>query len=201
MENNKIVIDKKTQNIVNLMLEMVDIAKKFRKKIFVGGGLGLEIEAASNRGDSCLTRDHGDLDIHPMEEDIPFWKRWFENKGYLIKGNDEIKDNTKAFVAFSPNSNEEDWETSPQSYYADVYGIFVDKNKFIHSRESGKDDSWEKKWKDALIICIWKERKITVIRHELTLQNKRSTALQLGTPLREKDLHDHRLFNLDPKIK
>ena len=145
MKNSKFVPSERTQNVISLLIEMIDVAEKFGKKIFVGGGLALEIEAASIRNDSNLTRDHGDLDIHPAEEDIFFWKKWFEDKKYLIKGNGEIKDHTKAFVAFPPNFDEEKWETSPQSFYADIYGIFVDENRFIHSRESGKDDSWKKK--------------------------------------------------------
>lgn len=196
MQSKKFIPDEKTKNIVNLMLDMVDVAEKFGKKIFVGGGLGLEIEAALGRGDSYLTRDHGDLDIHPMEEDVPFWKEWFQNKGYLIKGNDEIKDNTKAFVAFPPNFDEENWGTSPQSFYADIYGIFVDKNEFIHSRESGKDDNWKKEWNEVLIVCSWNKRKIIVLRHELALHNKYLTALQQGKMLREKDIHDHGLFGV-----
>lgn len=189
--------NERTQNIVNLMLEIVDAAQATGRKIVVSCGLGLEIEAASRRGDDFLTRDHGDLDLHPSEEDILFWKEWFARKGYSITGNEEIKDPTKAFVAFPPKFSETDWDTNPDSFYADVYGIMVDGEGFIHSKETGEDDNWGKKWEEAFVDCQWKGRKITVLHHKHVLDNKRKTAKKMGTPLRPKDLHDYKLFGVN----
>lgn len=143
-------LNKRTKNILGLMQEILDISRKSGKGVVIGSGLGLDIEAAFLRGDDRLTRNHGDLDIYPMEDDVGFWKEWFSNKGYTVSGNDEIKDETKAFVAFPPNFNEEKWGTDPESFYIDMYGIMVDENGLIHSRESGEDDNWQSRWDDIL---------------------------------------------------
>jgi hypothetical protein len=195
--------NERTLNIINLMLEIFDIAQQAGKKVVISSGLGLEIEAASRRKDNSLTRHHGDLDIHPMEEDIPFWKEWFERKGYSlysIKGSDEVKDDDRAFVAYPP-TYKKDRETGIESFYVDVYGIMVDENGYIHSRETGEDDNWDVKYEEAFVDCEWRGRRITVMRHQIALHNKRRYARNQGTSLRDKDLHDHELFGINPNDK
>lgn len=187
--------NKRTENITNLMVAIIDTAHQTGKKVVINCGLGLEIEAASKRGDDFLTRDHGDLDIHPMEEDIPFWKSWFADKKYAVRGNEEIKDLAKAFVAFPSTYNEALWDTDPDSYYVDVYGITVDQKGIVGSRVTG-EEIWGT-WDENFIECLWGGRKITVMRHEKVLENKCKTAKRFGTPLREKDIHDYNLFGVD----
>lgn len=197
-QERKFIPNQRTSNIVKILLDIVDVNNSHNKKMAVSCGLALDIEAASRRGDNFLTRNHGDLDIHPLVEDIPFWKKWFEERGYIISNDDRDIDMSKAFVVFPKTYNPEEWNTDPDSYYIDVYGLESDDKGVIHSLESWKDESWGSTWDENFIKCRWMDRDITVMKHDVALANKRKTAKEKGTNLRAIDLHDHKLFNIDP---
>lgn len=186
----------RTQLLLDTLEDIIQIGERENKKYVIAAGLGIDIEAAALRGDHHLTRDHHDIDVHPLEEDIPFWKDWFAKQGYLVSKNDEIKDPDKAFVAYSPDFI---FKGDPEEsqYYIDVYGLYIDSDGFIHSRETGQDDPWHMKWDDAFKKVTWRDHTIWVMKHEVALKNKRETAKAMGNPLREKDIHDHTLFGVE----
>lgn len=188
----------RTRQLLDVIEQIIDVAHQSSKRFAFGAGIALEIEAAYNRGASLFTRDHADIDIHPVEEDVAFWQDWFEDQGYLISANEGIKDQSKAFVAYSPDSkNYNDPEKG--SYYLDVYGLLIDDNEDVHSRETGKDDPWNCSWDDAFVQVKWKGKPVWVMKHKVALRNKRETAKAMGQELREKDVHDHMLFGEDVK--
>lgn len=195
--------DEKTRIIEDLLLEILKVCAKERKTLVIAGGFAIEIEAGCLRGDSELTRNHGDLDLHPIDTDIEFWKAWFTNKDFVIAGNHEIKDISKGFVAYSSDwvmdgEREEQPETA---FYTDAYGVHVDENGIVISGVSGKYKSWEVKWKDWIYSCTWKGLPATVINHENGLSLKRDSVVRKGLPFRDKDIHDHKLFGVDiPKF-
>ena len=190
-------INEKTRRILNLLDEIMLASVQYDKPVGVGSGIALEILAANLRGDENLTRNHGDLDIHPYARNIPFWKQWFVSHGYIIGTNDEIVDKNVAFVAHSPDSTFN--SRAPEScFYADVYGLIIDERGYVYSPESGTNEPWGKKWQEAFEDAVWHGHKVKVMNHLDALRNKRETANSMGAPLRDKDIHDHKLFGIDP---
>ncbi len=187
--------NEQTQLLILAIDDSIKTAREHHKIFAFGAGIALEMEAGYNRGDSNFTRNHADIDIHPYEEDIPFWRMYFEEKDYLISSNSGIKDSSKAFLAYSPDSKKHD-DPEDGMFSIDVYGLLIDDKNGVHSRETGIDDPWNMTWDDAFIKVTWKGHEVWVMKHEIALRNKRETASAMGTPLREKDVHDHELFNV-----
>lgn len=160
------------------------MAAENNKIITLDGGFAIEIEAALLRGDENITRNHDDLDLHVLEEDILFWQDWFKGQNFHLDTDPKIIDKTKAFLAYSPD----------KTFYVDVYSVRVDENKQLSSWETGEKDDWEAGWDEVFLPVKWHGFAFFVMRHELILRNKREFAQNLNQPLRDIDLHDKKLF-------
>ena len=171
-------VNKKTTSLNDLLLEIIKAAEKNRKRLFVTGGFALEIEVGR------LTRNHDDLDLQPMEEDITWWKKWFKNKGFRVGYNDGIKDKTKAFMAHSHDS----------SFYADMYGVKVAKDGALSSAERGKRHNWGSTWQKVIKQKAWRGKKVYVIEYSTVLWLKKETVRKGQGKIRKKDIHDFKLF-------
>lgn len=177
MKNIK--LNPKTINLNNLLLEIIKTSQKYGKKFFVSGGFALDIEIGK------ITRNHDDLDLHPMERDILCWKRWFKKKGFKIRYNIEIKDKTKAFVAHSPDSQ----------FYVDMYGVRVSENGKLSSAESGRRHDWAgTTWQQTVKRKTWQQKKVNILHYQGILWLKKQTAKKKKGVLRKKDWHDLKLF-------
>jgi hypothetical protein len=75
----KVVINEYTNKLVDLALEIATTAKEMNKDYFFGGGLVIDFYVGK------ITRNHHDIDFHPMLEDSSWWERWFTKKEYEIK--------------------------------------------------------------------------------------------------------------------
>jgi len=130
-ETRNFLPDEKTQEIISFLSKIVEVAEKENKIVGVEGGIAIEIEAANLRGDENFTRNHHDLDFRVMEEDVDFWKKWFEEQKFKIDTDEKIVDKSKAFLAYSQNY-------SPNSligFYVDVYGVKIAEDGQLFSHE------------------------------------------------------------------
>lgn len=76
-----------------------------------------------------------------------------------------------------------------------MYGVLVDENGKLSSAESGIRHDWAgTTWQDTVLEKRWSGMKVNILHHEGILWLKKHTANQLGESLREKDLHDMKLF-------
>lgn len=172
-------LNRKTKKLNKLLLEIIEVSKEFEKKFFVAGGFALDIEVGR------LTRNHDDLDLHPLEKNITWWKKWFRKKGFKIDYNPEIKDKTKAFVAYSPDDE----------FYVDMYGVKVGRKGKLFSAESGKRHDWAgTTWQGTVKTKDWQGRKVNILHHEGILWLKKKTVKKQSSKLRKKDIHDLKLF-------
>lgn len=72
-------IDVLTNIIVNLAKQIASTAHQNNKKYFIGGGLAIDFSVGK------ITRNHHDIDFHPMLTDYTWWQDWFKQKGYEIE--------------------------------------------------------------------------------------------------------------------
>lgn len=72
-------INKHTKQLEELVLEMARVAEEKQKAYFIGGGLAIDFSCGK------ISRNHHDIDFHPMLEDSSWWIQWFKDKGYTVK--------------------------------------------------------------------------------------------------------------------
>lgn len=72
-------IDQYTYNLFDLAKDISRAAKENGKDYFIGGGLSIDLFLGK------VTRNHHDIDFHPMLEDYDWWKEYFASKGYNIE--------------------------------------------------------------------------------------------------------------------
>jgi len=68
-----------TNGLVSLAILIAETAQKNNKDYFIGGGFAIDFTIGE------ITRNHHDIDFHPLLDDYDWWKTWFLNKGYKIK--------------------------------------------------------------------------------------------------------------------
>ncbi len=188
-------LNKKTKQLVKLLSEILTASEINKKRVLLSGGFALEIEAVNERNNSVITRNHDDIDIHPLEKDIVFWKRWFVNKKFIIGTNYEIKDKSKAFVAHSPNSTFDN-NLPEEAFHIDVYSINVDRCGTISDSIFGVKRIWRNiNWYKDVKTLLWKKQIVHILDHKFILSYKKEVAKNIKKPLRKKDIHDLKLFS------
>ena len=71
-------IDEFTLSLESLALKIAKAAKENSKKYVFSGGMAIEFYVGR------ITRNHHDVDFHPLRKDVAWWKEWFENSGYTV---------------------------------------------------------------------------------------------------------------------
>lgn len=74
-----------TKHLESLIIEIARAAQENKKDYFIGGGFAIDIPLGK------LSRDHHDIDFHPMLSDADWWVAWFNNKGYKIENRNDPK--------------------------------------------------------------------------------------------------------------
>lgn len=72
-------IDSFTKSLFKLVLEIAKAAELNSKDYFFGGGMAIDLHFGK------ITRNHHDIDFHPILKDYSWWKQWFIKKGYSIE--------------------------------------------------------------------------------------------------------------------
>jgi hypothetical protein len=187
-----------TIQLENLLLDLFGTVAETGRKLMLSGGFAVDIEAASLRNDNNLTRDHKDLDVYLLDTDVPFWKDWFVSREFTIYYNDEMIDRSKGFVACSKDSKKLYDSDTPGAYWVDCYANTIEENGTLSNATLGKKILFGVTWQEMSRDVSWRNTLITVEKHEYVLAHKRGSALANAQPLREIDLHDHALFQVDP---
>jgi len=172
-------VDKTTESLNTTLLEMLSVSEAANKTIFISGGFAIDIAVGR------LTRNHDDIDAHPLEVDISWWKSWFKSKGFSIRYVDKIKDHSKAFVAYSPD----------QSYHVDMFGVKLNAEGKLSSAEGGLRHDWSiNPYGRERITATWQSHNVTIFDPVGILWLKRDTARRNNTELRAKDIQDIKLI-------
>jgi hypothetical protein len=72
-------INEYTRQLEDLVTEIAKAAEGNKKECFIGGGLAIDLSLGR------ISRNHHDIDFHPMLKDTPWWIKWFENRGLVVK--------------------------------------------------------------------------------------------------------------------
>lgn len=110
------------------MLEIAKEAGENNKEYYFSGGMSIDLALGH------FTRNHEDLDFHPLDSDWEWWREWFQNNGYLLGKDPDMGNFPHTFKV----TDEKD------SYYADVYPVEPDRNGDITILlKDGTYDPWD----------------------------------------------------------
>lgn len=73
------VIDKFTFLLEKIAIKIAKAAKKNNKKYMIVGGFAIEFF------NGCISRNHHDVDFHPLRSDVAWWIEWFRNQNYTVE--------------------------------------------------------------------------------------------------------------------
>lgn len=88
-----------TQDLVKLLVDVAKSAEENQKDYFIGGGFAIDLSLGR------ITRQHHDIDFHPMLEDSEWWQEWFGTRGYKILKR-EGEDFPEVWKVFGRNGKE-----------------------------------------------------------------------------------------------
>ena len=172
-------IDKWTQQLVALLLDIASTAQKAGKRYYIGGGFAVDLAFGG------ISRSHEDIDFHPMEEDTEWWKDWFRSKGYSISKDPDMNDYPYAFLP----TNEK------HEYFADVYPVKIEKDGTVsvtHTPGYQGRPWWKgKTWNDVKQVS-YKGYTVVVENYLSVLQQKAEHYRWHGGAPEGKHLHDFR---------
>lgn len=173
-------INKYTKELEILVVKIANAAKENNKKYLIGGGLAIDLSLWK------ISRNHHDIDFHPMLEDYSWWIEWFENQGYKVKNR---QDNKFPETWWVYNSNEE--------AIVDMWPFQL-KNGILLINQEGKYLDAGRHWEETMLI-IYKNVEIRIENPLRVLEQKNRHANRLGQKYRPIDLHDFKLLNKEPK--
>lgn len=164
-----------TEKLERLLLEIAKAAYENNKNYFFGGGFSIDLSLGK------LSRDHEDIDFHPIETDTDWWRSWFENKGYVLSKSSDMKNTPLAFL-LTDNKN---------SWIADVWPVNIepDEKKSLLNIK-GEHDVWQgKNWNERKEIK-YKGIPVVVENPESVLEQKINHARKMKVCLSRKHQHD-----------
>lgn len=163
-------MNKYTIDLVDLVVKIARTAAENQKEYFIGGGFAIDLSLGR------ITRDHHDIDFHPMLEDSIWWSEWFEDQGYEVI--------EKADPKFT-----EVFKVKDQSGKAvvDMWPFKLDKGRLLIKHEDEYADS-KRHWKETRTV-FYKSTPFKIENPERVLEQKLRHAKR-GQKLRPQDLHD-----------
>lgn len=164
------VLNKYTKDLVKLAVKIAQTAENYHKDYFIGGGLAVDFSQGK------ISRNHHDIDFHPMLEDSKWWLEWFEDQGYGVKNRDD--------------------KNFPETYHIldDKKEAIVDMWPFklmgdrLLIKYQGKYEDSDRKWAETKAVNF-QGANIKIENPQRVLDQKIRHAKE-GEPLREEDLHD-----------
>lgn len=179
-------LDERTQQIRQILFALIEKSNKDMRPFVVDGGLAIELFVADRDNLNDFYRNHGDLDIRPMENDIEYWKVVLKEMGFEIDDNIPGIDGDKAFTATKKSTEGKD-----NSFRIDIWGLGVDEDRRVYSSETGKKIYYEQSWDDLVQGVEWSGERTYIIRPEVVLKNKSEYARKNSSELRRGDLIDY----------
>lgn len=173
-------IDAYTKRVVALALKIAKVADKEGKDYLIGSGLAIDFHFGK------ITRNHHDIDFHPMIEDVAWWIKWFEEQGLHVKEGED-KDFPETWQAFNEN-----WEPIVDMWPFKLMDnfLFVNFNgDYIKDRPNNEAK-----------IVVFENVNIKITDPQRVLDQKwRET--QANKQIRPQDAHDFKLFGKKLKIE
>jgi hypothetical protein len=173
------IIDPWTLQLEKLLLQIAQTAKEQNKKYYFGGGFAIDLSFGE------ITRKHEDLDFYPMEEDINWWKVWFQKNGFLISRDPDMRDFPHAFLPTNKNND----------YFADVYPIKIgEQGEIMMLWKDGHYGIWKGKSYFDNKKVVYKDVSVYIENPSQVIQQKLDYAQEHAIELSEKHQHDITLY-------
>lgn len=170
--NKEAPITEYTHNLVNLALDIAQAGKPY----FFGGGFAVDFSVGK------ITRNHHDIDFHPRVEDIDWWLKWFQDKGYTTR-----KFDWKGF--------EEVYKVEQGDDIVDLWPFKLEDNKLMIKRD-GEYVETERRFDEVRTV---KFQGIDVcIENPLRVLEQKQRHADKGEDMRPQDEHDFALLGKQP---
>ena len=173
-------MDKHTHEIVGLVTEIARAALSSEKQYFIGGGLAIDLSVGK------ITRNHHDIDFHPMLKDATWWINWFEKRRLLVK---KIEG----------------------GHFPETYNIFDQGGEMVVAlwpmelkegvlliNQDGSYVDAGRHWEETRVVK-YNGVDFNVENPQRVLEQKLRHVKQ-GQPFRDQDRHDFKLLGQDPGI-
>lgn len=172
-------IDQYTRHLEILLMKIAQSAKENGKDYFIGGGLAIDLSLGK------MSRNHHDIDFHPMLEDASWWIKWFKDKGYEVK-NRQDPEFPETWNVF--NSNNE--------AIIDMWPLRLESETSLINHNGEYTDSG-RHWEETKLVK-YKDVDIKIENPERVLEQKTRHVKQ-GQEYRLVDLHDFKLLGREPE--
>jgi len=173
-------ITNSTQKLLDLLLKIASTAKDNNKDYFIGGGFAIDLSVGK------ITRNHHDIDFHPMLKDYSWWQTWFKDQNYQV--DDHANEN---FTEISKIIDEKGKEI------VDMWPFKLVKDKLLIKYQGIYIDS-ERCWSETRTVVF--QGVEVVIENPLRVLHQKLRHAKKGQKLRPQDIHDIKLLNQDPKL-
>lgn len=171
-------MDEHTQEIVRLVTEIARAALDSKKQYFIGGGLAIDLSV------SKITRNHHDIDFHPILKDASWWIDWFEKQGLSVK-RIEGGHFPETYNIFNQNGEMvvDLWPMDLKEgiLFINKDGVYVDAGRY---------------WDETRLVK-YNGVDFNIENPQRVLEQKLRHAKR-GEPFREQDRHDFKLLDQDP---
>jgi len=168
------IINKHTKQLEKLALEITRAAEENKKDYFIGGGLAIDFFYGK------LSRNHHDIDFHPMLKDELWWVQWFTDQGYNVKN--------RADPQFP-----ETWNifNSHTKFVVDMWPFRLE-NGILLINNGGKYIDAKRHWEEITSV-VYKNITIRIENPQRVLEQKTRHAKQ-SQKYRPVDVHDFKLL-------
>lgn len=171
-------IDEYTKRLVDLAGEIAKAAAEHQKEYFIGGGLAIDLSVGR------ITRNHHDIDFHPMLEDAGWWVAWFKQRGYRVR--------KRADPNFPETFKVKDSRGEP---ILDMWPFKLANGKLLINYKGNYADGG-RHWQEVRAVDY---NGITFkIENPQRVLDQKLRHVRQGQKLRPPDLHDFRLLGREP---
>ena len=167
-------INKHTKQLENLVVKIAEAAEENKKEYFIGGGFAIDLSLG------IISRNHHDIDFHPMLSDYSWWIDWFKNQGYEVRNRQD------------PMFPETWWiYNSKKEFLVDMWPFQLD-NGILTINHQGKYIDAKRHWNETRVIS-YKNTKIRIENPQRVLEQK-TRHVKDSKMYRPIDLHDFKLL-------
>lgn len=163
-------VDDETLSLMDLAGEIAKIATKEDKKYFIGGGLAIDLSLGK------ISRNHHDIDFHPLLADLSWWIEWFKNYGLVVK-KIEGSEFPETFNIFDQKGE----------MVVDLWPMDLKKG-VLFINQGGKYVDAGRHWEETR-VCNFNGVAFRIENPQRVLEQKLRHEKQ-GQPLRDQDRHD-----------
>jgi hypothetical protein len=172
-------INKHTGRLTDLAAEIAGAAKENNKVYFIGGGFAIDFFCGK------VSRNHHDIDFHPMLEDAAWWIDWFNNQGYKVINRSD------------PKFPETWWiYGSEEEFMVDMWPFRLDHGALFINQDGTYIDAG-RHWDETTFVHFHNADIRVENPHRVLEQKTRQTGP--GQKHRPVDVHDFKLLGKDPK--